>query len=121
SDEERIANPFQHCIDYDLTKVMAEQEVLKAVMRGQDAVIVNPSGLVGPWDFRPSLLGQTLMDIARGKLYAYIPGAVDLVPMDAVVAGHLAAMERGRTGERYILSGELVTLDQLIDWVIALT
>jgi nucleoside-diphosphate-sugar epimerase len=121
SDEERLPDPFRSCMDYDLTKVMAEQEVLKAVMRGLDAVIVNPSGIVGRWDFRPSLLGRTILDIARGRLYAYIPGAFDLVPVDAVVAGHLSAMERGRTGERYVLAGELVTLDELIAQVAALT
>jgi len=121
SDEEQTINPFHHCMDYDLTKALAEQEVLKAVMRGLAATIVNPSGLVGAWDFRPSLLGETILDIARGKLLAYVPGTVDLVPMDAVVEGHLQAMERGRVGERYILSGELVTLDQLIEWVVAET
>lgn len=120
-DEHCIPDPFADCMDYDLTKIMAEQEVLKAVMRGLDCVIVNPSGIVGPWDFRPSLLGQTILDVARGRLWAYIPGAFDLVPVEAVVEGHLAAMERGRTGERYILSGDLVTLDELFDWVVAET
>lgn len=119
SDESAVVDPFR-CMDYDLTKVLAEQEVLKAVMRGLDAVIVNPSGLVGPHDYKPSLLGHTLLDVARGRLWAYVPGAVDLVPVEAVVEGHLAAMERGRTGERYILSGELVELERLIGWVSAL-
>lgn len=121
SDEEWVVQPFQHCMDYDLTKALAEQEVLKAVTRGLAATIVNPSGLVGPWDFKPSLLGQTVLDIARGRMPVYVPGAVDLVSMDAVVEGHMQAMSRGRIGERYILSGELVTLDHLIDWVVALT
>lgn len=117
SDEEEVIHPFDS-MDYDLTKALAEHEVLKAVMRGLAVTIVNPSGVVGPRDFKPSLLGQTLLDIATSKLPAYVPGAVDLVPVEAVIDGHLRAMEKGRAGERYILSGELVTLDQLIDWVV---
>jgi|SRR5579864_2192580 len=121
SGERWIVNPFDGCMPYDLTKTLAEQEALKAVLRGLHVVIVNPSGILGAWDWKPSLLGATLLDVARGKLWAYIPGGVDLVPATAVADGILRAMERGKAGERYILSGELVTLDQLIAWVIELT
>jgi hopanoid-associated sugar epimerase len=121
SDEEWTLNPYEPVMDYELSKAFAEHEALRAVQQGSDVVLVNPSGVVGPWDVRPSLLGQTILDVARGRLKAYVPGAFDFVPVQDVVLGHLLAMERGRTGERYLLTGEVVTLDQILDWLVELT
>jgi nucleoside-diphosphate-sugar epimerase len=110
SDESFTINPFETCLDYECTKAHAEHEVLRAVLNGLDAVIVNPSGMVGPWDFAPSSVGQTILDFANGKLTSYVDGAFDFVAMRDVVDGHLAAMERGRKGERYILSSEYLSI-----------
>jgi nucleoside-diphosphate-sugar epimerase len=121
SDEEWTLNPYETVMDYELSKAFAEHEVLRAVQQGADVVMVNPSGVVGPWDVRPSLLGRTILDVMRGRLKAYVPGAFDFVPVRDVVAGHLLAMEKGRTGERYLLTGEVVTLDQILDWLAELT
>ena len=83
--------------------------------RGMDVVIVNPCGVVGPHDYRPSSVGKTILDFANGRMPAYVPGRFEFVAVRDVVAGHLAAMEKGRRGERYILSGGQHTLDQILD------
>ncbi len=117
SDESWPANPFDTHLAYEMTKALAEHEVLRAVLDGLDAVMVNPSGIVGPFDFAPSAVGQTILVLARGKLRAYVEGAFDFVPVRDVVAGHLLAMEKGRRGERYLLSGEVATISQTLGWL----
>jgi nucleoside-diphosphate-sugar epimerase len=115
SDETFTINPFETELPYDLTKALAELEVHRACARGLDAVIVNPSGVVGPFDFKPSSVGKTILDFARRRMPAYVPGEFEFVAMRDVVAGHLLAMERGKRGESYILSGRTHSLDELLD------
>jgi hopanoid-associated sugar epimerase len=121
STEEDVQSPFDEVTDYDRSKLYGELEVLRAVARGLPAVIVNPTGIVGPYDFKPSLMGQTIIDFREGKLPAYLPGAYDLVAMRDVVRAHRLAMERGRVGERYLVSGEVVTVDAMMEWLEELT
>lgn len=92
-------------IAYVISKREAEQVVLAEVARGLDAVIVNPAYLLGPWDWKPSS-GRMLLRVASQLLVMAPPGGNDFVDVRDVAAGTLAAAERGRTGERYILSGE---------------
>jgi nucleoside-diphosphate-sugar epimerase len=80
-----------------------------------DVRIVNPSGIVGPHDYKPSSLGQTIIDFANRRMPAYVPGQFEFVAVRDVVAGHLLAMEKGRAGERYILSGGHFSLDEILD------
>jgi len=115
SDETHTVNPAQTHLDYELSKAIAEIEVLRAVTRGQDAVIVNPCGIVGPYDYRPSSVGKTILDFANRRMPAYVAGQFEFVAVRDVVQGHILAMEKGRSGERYILSGGLHTLDQILD------
>lgn len=115
SDETFTVNPFETHLDYELSKAMAELEVHRAVHRGLDVRIVNPCGIVGPHDYKPSSVGQTILDFANRKMPAYVQGQFEFVAVKDVVAGHLQAMERGRPGERYILSGGQFTLDQILD------
>lgn len=117
STEADLPSPFEDTMDYERSKAAAETEVYRAVLAGQDVVIVNPSAVIGPHDYGPSMMGQTILDFAHGKLPAYIPGGFDFVHVDDVVAGHLLAMEQGKAGERYLLSGELVELDTLFSWL----
>lgn len=117
SDESWTINPFESALAYERSKAFAEHEVLRLVVEGLDAVIVNPSGLVGPYDFKPSFVGRTILDFASGKMKAYVPGAFDFVPVRDVVQGHLLAREKGRTGQRYLLTGEVATIDQILDWL----
>jgi len=117
SSEEHTLAPDEPATDYERSKAASELEVKREIERGLDACIVNPCATVGPFDFRPSLVGRTFVDFALGKMKAYLPGAFDWVPMRDVVAGHLLAMEKGGRGERYLLSGEVASLDQILDWL----
>jgi len=98
---------------YAYAKHTSEQEVLRAVQAGLDAVIVNPSVVLGAGDWyrtRRSLVAY----LARGSLIPAVPGGLNAVHIDDVVAGHLAALNRGRAGERYILGGDNLTLPELL-------
>ena len=100
-------------IIYNRSKAMAEQAVLDAVARGLDAVIINPTSVVGPNDFKPSLIGQAILQLYKGKMPALIPGGYDWVDVRDVVSGTISALEKGRTGESYLLSGHYVSLSDL--------
>ena len=117
SSEEHRLEPSEPAMDYERSKAASELEVQRELERGLDACIVNPSATVGPFDFRPSLVGRTFLDFAHGKMKAYVPGGFDWVPMRDVISGHLLAMEKGGAGERYLLSGEVASLDQILDWL----
>ncbi len=99
--------------DYGKTKAQASLAVLAAVNRGLDAVIACPSGIIGPYDFEPSIVGRLLYNAARGKLGAYVRGGYDFVDVRDVAQGLIAACNQGRTGETYILSGEYVTIREV--------
>ncbi len=91
---------------YAVTKHQSEQVVLDAARSGTvDAVVVNPTYMFGPYDRRPSS-GQMILEVARGRAIAATRGINDFVDVRDVAAGMLLALERGRTGERYILSGQ---------------
>lgn len=121
SNEHWTVSPFEIATDYERTKSISEYDVILEALRGLDVTIVNPAGIVGPCDFRPSLIGRTILDYARGKMRAYVPGAFDFVPMQDVVSAELLAMEKGRRGERYLVNGENHTIDEIMDWLHELT
>jgi len=98
---------------YDKTKAEAERIVLSAVKKGLDAVIVNPTSVIGINDFKPSFLGQAVIKIAKGKLPALIPGGFDWVDVRDVAEGAIFAFKTGKTGERYLLSGNWKSLECL--------
>jgi dihydroflavonol-4-reductase len=100
--------------DYARSKARASIEIRESVERGLDAVMVFPSGIIGPYDFRLSEMGYLFTDFARGRLKAYVDGAYDFVDVRDVVAGLILAAERGRRGEGYILSGERVSVKGLL-------
>lgn len=90
---------------YDLSKAAGEVEVLEAIDKGLDAVIINPSGVIGPYDFKLSRMGQVFLKLGQRRLPALVQGGFDFVDVRDVIDGAIAAAERGRTGENYILSG----------------
>jgi dihydroflavonol-4-reductase len=98
---------------YDRSKARGELEVAAGVARGLDAVVVNPTGIIGPVDFRPSRSGQLFLNLCRGALPATVRLGFDWVDVRDVAAGALAAERLGRTGERYLLSGHWKTLREL--------
>jgi nucleoside-diphosphate-sugar epimerase len=71
--------------------------------------------ILGPHDFKPSRMGQVLIDYANGRLRAYLPGGFEFVAARDIVEGHILAMRKGRIGQRYILSTEFMTIDALFD------
>lgn len=100
---------------YKQSKLAAERLVETMVKaRGLPAVIVNPSTPIGPRDARPTPTGRIIVEAARGRIPAFVDTGLNLVHVDDVGAGHLAALERGRIGERYILGGQNVTLATLL-------
>ena len=102
---------------YKRSKVAAERLVETMIRRdGLPAVIVNPSTPIGPRDVKPTPTGRIIVEAASGRMPAFVDTGLNLAHVDDVAAGHLAALERGRIGERYILGGENVLLaDMLAD------
>jgi dihydroflavonol-4-reductase len=100
-------------IIYEFTKAEGEREVMKAVKEGLNAVILNPTAVIGPFDYKGSLLGQALLKIYQNKLPFMISGGYNWVDVRDVVSASINAIESGRKGENYILSGEFCTLQEL--------
>ena len=98
---------------YEITKSKAEKIVLDATSNGLDAVIINPTAIIGPNDFKPSLVGTFLIRLYNGSLPALVPGGYDWVDVRDVVKGAIAAMHMGRKGERYILNGNWVSVKDM--------
>ncbi len=113
--DETIPFDIEHAISsYDSSKANASLEILDAVRRGMDAVIVCPTGVIGPYDFRRSDMGQLILDCVEQKPMLYVNGAYDFVDVRDVAEGLILAGEKGRCGESYILSGERITVPDII-------
>jgi len=106
---------------YKRSKYFAEQEAQQAVRDGQDVVIVNPTTPVGPWDARPTPTGEMIVRFLNRRMPAYVDTGLNLVDVTEVAAGHIAAYERGVTGERYILGNENLTLHAFLERLSGLT
>ncbi|MBN1690583.1 MAG: SDR family oxidoreductase [Dehalococcoidia bacterium] len=100
---------------YARSKAMATLEVKKGIAHGLNAVIVHPTGVIGPFDFRISEMGQLMLDFIRGKLKAYLDGAYDFADVRDVAHGMTLACSKGRRGESYILSGERVSIKRIME------
>jgi dihydroflavonol-4-reductase len=120
-DESLPFDPEQTWGDYDKTKALASLEVYKAIANGLDAVIVCPTGVIGPYDYRGSEMGTFLLSCAQPKPKLYIDGAYDFVDVRDVARGHILACERGKTGESYILGGARIGVRQIIATVEEIT
>jgi nucleoside-diphosphate-sugar epimerase len=108
-------DPFAESLPYARSKAGMEHECLKAVVDGLDVVISVSCAIVGPHDYVPSRVGRAFLDYAHGRMRFYVPGGFEFVAAHDVARGHLLAMERGRTGQKYILSTQFLTLDEIID------
>ncbi len=115
SDESVPFNPFGRIMPYEKSKAGVEHEVLKAAVEGQDVVIATSCAIIGANDFGPSRMGRTIRDYANGKLRAYLPGGFPFVAARDIVSGHLLAMEKGRTGQKYIIASEYRSTDDWMD------
>ena len=112
-DESRPFVESRRCPPYDRSKAAGEKEVRRGIERGLDAVIVNPTAVIGPYDFEPSYFGEALLAIACRKLPALVSGGFDWVDARDVVAGAMRAEECAPTGAKYLLSGHWASIVEL--------
>jgi dihydroflavonol-4-reductase len=111
--EETMARLDQMIGHYKRSKFLAEQEVTQAAHEGFPVVIVNPTTPVGPGDWKPTPTGRMILDFLNGKTPAYVDSGLNIVAVEDVAEGHRLAAERGRTGERYLLGGDNMTLFEI--------
>ena len=113
-----IADMIGH---YKRSKFMAEQVAIEAARSGVDVVIVNPTTPIGERDIKPTPTGRIVVDFLKRKFPAYVETGLNLVDASECARGHIQALEKGRSGERYILGGENLTLKQILDRLAAIT
>ncbi len=106
---------------YKRSKFMAEQVALEAGRAGMRVVVVNPTTPVGEQDVKPTPTGRIVVDFMKRKFPAYVETGLNLVDATECARGHVAALERGKSGERYILGGQNLTLKQILDQLARIT
>src|ERR1700722_7564058 len=106
---------------YKRSKFMAEEIAIQAGRSGMDVVFVNPTTPVGERDIKPTPTGRIVVDFLKKKFPAYVDTGLNLVDVAECARGHIAALEKGRSGERYILGGENLTLKQILDKLAIIT
>jgi dihydroflavonol-4-reductase len=100
---------------YKRSKFMAEQVAMEAGRSGMNIVTVNPTTPVGEQDIKPTPTGRIVVDFLKRKFPAYVETGLNLVDVRECARGHIAALEKGKSGQRYILGGENLTLKQILD------
>ena len=106
---------------YKRSKFMSEQLALEDGRSGMRVVVVNPTTPVGEQDVKPTPTGRIVVDFLKRKFPAYVDTGLNLVDVAECARGHVAALEKGRSGERYILGGENLTLKQILDKLAKIT
>lgn len=120
-DESRPLVESRHYPPYDRSKAAAEIEVRRGIEKGLDAVIINPTAIIGPHDYQPSYFGEALLSLAQHRLPALVTGGFDWVDVRDVVAGVLRAEESAPTGAKYLLSGHWVSMVDIAAMVAEIT
>jgi dihydroflavonol-4-reductase len=107
---------------YKKSKYLAE-EAVRVLVQGEKlpVVIVNPTAPVGPRDVKPTPTGRTVIEAAAGRMPAFVDTGLNLAHVDDIADGHLLAHDKGVVGERYILGGENLSLQQILQRIAALT
>ena len=121
ADEESPVSLADMIGHYKRSKFLAEQAAIDAAKSGVDVVIVNPTTPIGERDIKPTPTGRIVVDFLKRKFPAYVETGLNLVDATECACGHVQALEKGRTGERYILGGENLTLKQILDRLAAIT
>jgi dihydroflavonol-4-reductase len=111
--EERPLALDEKC-DYHRSKAVGETIVLDACTRGLNATIVNPGSMIGPYDYEPSMIGAALIDMYFGRVPVLLELLSDYVDVRDVADGMLAAAEKGRVGERYFLTGDVIPIMEMV-------
>ena len=115
SHEDMPFYPFDRHLPYGFTKHLVEHHCLQAHANGLNVVVATSCAIVGPHDYAPSRIGRVLIDYAHGKLRAYIPGGFEFVSTRDIAEGHVLAMAKGRSGQKYIISTAYASVDDLLD------
>jgi len=98
---------------YEQSKAESEKLVINAANKGLNAIVLNPTAVVGPYDFKSSYLGQALIKIYENKLPMLVPGGYDWVDVRDIVDAAISSITKGKSGERFILSGHYLSLKKL--------
>ncbi|MCD5408595.1 NAD-dependent epimerase/dehydratase family protein [Candidatus Bipolaricaulota bacterium] len=121
ADEDTPVDPKVIVGDYKKSKYLAQQVALAYAKKGLPVVIVNPTFPVGPYDIKPTPTGQVIRDFLDRRMPAYLETGMNVVAAADVAEGHLLAAERGRSGEKYILGGENLTMRELLETLAEIT
>ena len=106
---------------YKRSKYWAEQEIVNAVCKGQDIVTVNPTSPIGPWDIKPTPTGEIILRFLRRQMPAFVDTGLNFIAIEDVCRGHLLALEKGKTGDRYILGHKNLSLQDFLHQLSNLT
>jgi dihydroflavonol-4-reductase len=120
-DESRPLVTSRRCPPYDRSKAAAEKVVRLAIEQGLDAIIINPTAIIGPHDYEPSYFGEALLRLARHNLPALVTGGFDWVDVRDVVSGAMFAEARAPQGAGYLLSGHWVSMCDIAAGVAEIT
>ena len=112
-DESRPLVDYNHHAPYDRSKALGKRIVLDAIEKGLDAVIICPTAIIGPYDYKISYLSWALLSLAGGKFPALIEGGFDWVDVRDVVNGAMIAEEKAASGSIYLLSGHWASMADL--------
>jgi dihydroflavonol-4-reductase len=107
--------------DYKKSKFLAEQEAMQAAVTGQEVVVVNPSSPIGALDIKPTPTGDIILRFLRRQMPVYLDTGLNFIDVRDVAWGHLLALQRGKSGDRYILGHQNLTLKQLLEELAEIT
>jgi len=120
--DETYQSPVEKLIGhYKRSKYWAEQEAMKAIEAGQDVVIVNPSTPIGAWDVKPTPTGDIVLRFLRRQMPFYLHTGLNLIHVQDVAWGHWLAYQKGKTGDRYILGHQNMTLHAMLQQLSQIT
>jgi hopanoid-associated sugar epimerase len=120
--DETHQSPVEKLVgDYKKSKFLAEQVAIEAANKGQDIVIVNPSSPIGAFDIKPTPTGDIILRFLRREMPAYVDTGLNFIDVRDVAIGHLLALQKGKSGDRYILGNQNLTLKQLLEQLAQIT
>ena len=120
-DESSPCDPKRVSMAYSKSKARGTLEVPEGISKGLDGVVSLPTGIIGPYDYKPSETGRMIIDYVAGKIPVRISGGYDFVDVRDVAKGHILAAEKGKTGDKYVLSGEWISMDDVMKEISAIT
>lgn len=113
--DERSWPRIEHLFgSYKRSKYVAEHEVLRAGAEGLPVVLVQPTLPVGPRDRAPTPTGRTVLDFLNGRIPGWVDTSLNVVDVDDLAIGHVAALERGRQGRSYVLGGDNLSFREIL-------